>query len=200
MVKYRLYPSLLDEFGRFLNGKVTKQNLLNRINRVRDFDEETFKRMQRGIRFEKAVLKSEGENSEFSAKVIEEVKSKLPTDFSSQFGVSFIYEDIQIYGFADIVGDRRIIDLKTTANYRPEKYQNSFQNLYLYALKSKGALTMEYIVYDFVRVHHLIYKVGEIDFQPYFDNILLFREFLEENRNEITDQKIFINTAEGFLF
>jgi hypothetical protein len=198
MVKYRVYPSLLDEFGRFLAGKVTKENLLKRINRIRDFNEETFQRMQRGIRFEKAVLKDI--RHDFKPQIINEVKSMLPKDFSSQFSISFIYEDIQVYGFADVVGERRIIDLKTTANFRPEKYQNGFQNLYLYALKDYGAETMEYIVYDFEKIHHLVYKIEEIDFQPYFDNMLAFREFLNENRDEITDQKILVKPIEGLLF
>ena len=198
MVKYRVYPSLLDEFGRFLNGKVTKQNLLNRINRVRDFDEDTYQRMQRGIRFEKAVLKDN--KHDFKPQVIKEVKAMLPKEFSCQYGVSFIYEDIQVYGFADVVGERRIIDLKTTANFRPEKYQTGFQNLYLYALKEHGAETMEYIVYDFERIYHLIYRVEEMNFQPYFDNILAFREFLEENRSEITDPKILVKPKDGQLF
>lgn len=198
MVKYRFYPSLLDEFGRFLAGKVTKQNLLNRLNRIRDFDEETFQRMQRGIRFENAVLKNT--RHDFKPQIIKEVKAMLPKDFSSQFSVSFIFKDIQVYGFADVVGERRIIDLKTTANYTPQKYQSGFQNLYLYALKDYGAETMEYIVYDFERIHHLVYKIEEMDFQPYFDNMLAFREFLEENRNEITDQKVFVKPKENQLF
>jgi hypothetical protein len=198
MVKYRIYPSLLDEFARFINGKISRENLLNRINRIRDFDEDTFQRMQRGIRFENAVLK--GARHDFKPQSIDAVRSLLPKEYKTQYPTHFIHENVQVYGFADVVGERRVIDIKTTANFRPEKYQNSFQNLYLYALKNAGAESMEYIVYDFEKIHHLAYQVEEINFQPYLDNIILFREFLEEQRGQITDPKIFVKPQASQLF
>lgn len=196
MVKYRVYPSLLDEFSRYQKGSISLDNMLNRINRVRDFDEDTYKRMQRGIRFEKAVLNNQGE--EFGLDVIQKVRDLLPYEYATQYALNFVYQGFQVYGFADIVGEKRVIDIKTTASYRPEKYLNSFQNLYLYALRQKGAETMEYIVYDFKEVHHLVFS--ETNFQPLLDVVILFGEFLEKHRHLITDKRIFVEPKNGLLF
>lgn len=198
MVRYRLYPSLLDEFSRYLRGSVSRENLLNRINRVRDFDAETLRKMQEGSRFEKAVLSDRADG--FDPDVIREARRFLPAGFVQQYRVSFIYETVQFYGFADVVGEQRVIDLKTTSLYRPEKYGQSFQNLYLYALKDRGCESMEYVIYDFHELHHLVWRVEEIDFQPFLDNMMRFTAFLEENRVQITDPRIFVKPEAGLLF
>lgn len=194
----RVYASLLDEFGRYQRGVSTKENLLNKINRIRDFDDETFSRMQRGTRFEKAVLKDAPH--EFDAAIVNAVRALLPKNYATQYAVSFIDRKTLFYGYADVVGDRRVIDIKTTANFNPEKYRNSFQNLYLYALKNQGAEKMEYIVYDFKTLHHLVYTFQEIDFSFFLNNMNAFMEFLELNRNHITDTKIFMPDNELPLF
>lgn len=198
MTKYRLYPTLLDAFTRFQLGVATEENLLNRINRVRDFDEIQLEKMNRGTRFEKAVLNNEDHN--FDPKIVDEFRKLLPKSYSTQTELKFNHEDIQFYGYADVVGFPRIIDIKTTSNYRPEIYLNSFQNLYLYALKDQGFQSMEYIIYDFTQIHHLILKVEDIDFQNLLDKMVEFTNFLEDNREFITDKKIFVDPIQGSLF
>jgi hypothetical protein len=53
-IAYRFYPSLLNTYSRFLQGKLSKQELVDRINRVPIPQTEVQKR---GVSFEDAVLK-----------------------------------------------------------------------------------------------------------------------------------------------
>jgi hypothetical protein len=192
MVKYRLYPTLLDEFQRYREEKVSIDELLNRINRVRDFDDVQWARMQRGTRFEKAVVS--GHAGEFSAAAVEEVRTYLPARFKTQYPVKCVLENSLIYGYADVVGEKRVIDLKTTRTFFAEKYLNSYQNLYLYALEALGCTRMEYVVYDFQRVHHLVLNREDVDLDRYSAGIRLFEAFLEEHRASIVDERIFVKT------
>jgi hypothetical protein len=192
MLKYRVYPTLLDEFQRYREGKITLDQVLNRINRIRDFDAAQWALMQRGTRFEKAVLG--GPAAEFEPRAVETVRSLLPRQYQSQYLVKCILEQSQVYGYADVVGERRVIDIKTTRKYVRQKYIHSYQNLYLHALAERGCTQMEYLVYDFEKVHHLIIDKAELDLDRYREGVHCFEDFLEEHRARITDARIFIKT------
>ncbi len=197
MVKYKVYPTLLDEFQRFQKGIITLENMLNRINRVRDFSDDQLAKMNKGTRFEKVVL---GEpNEEFDPQAIQEVQSLLPAQFQAQYLVKSTIGDVQLYGFADVVGERRVIDIKTTQVFSEERYKEGFQNLYLYMLRDQGCETMEYVVYDFHEVRHLVYRVEDLDLDRYFQGIKDFTRFLEEHRSDITDHRIFLPPANTAL-
>jgi hypothetical protein len=199
-IKYRLYPTLLNEFGKYLSSPSSemKIQLLNRINRVRDFDDATLKRMKKGSNFEDAVLKSRPHS--FENKIIEEVRNRLPAARVEQMPIKFTHQDIQFYGFADVVGEGKVIDIKTTSNYKPNKFQHNFQNLYMYALKDKGCTGMEYIIYDFKEIHTETYPLAQYDFGPMLHQMELFTQFLEQNRKFISDKKIFVEEVSGGLF
>jgi CRISPR/Cas system-associated exonuclease Cas4 (RecB family) len=199
-VKYQLYPTLLNAFGTYLAAPFpeNKITLLNRINRVNDFDAETRKKFAKGSSFEDAVLKNKAHA--FDQKMVDEVKLLLPEVKVTQLKVSFIHKNIRFYGFADVVGEGRVIDIKTTSKYRPQKFAFNFQTLYLYGLAQKGCKQMEYIIYDFNEVHQEVYTLDNFDFGLMLHQMELFTEFLEENRAEITDKKIFIEPTLGGLF
>jgi CRISPR/Cas system-associated exonuclease Cas4 (RecB family) len=199
-IKYRLYPTLLNEFGKYLGSPTLEMrtSLLNRINRVRDFDDATLKRMKKGSNFEDAVLKNKPHA--FENKIVEEVRNMLPTARVEQMPIKFTHQNIQFYGFADVVGEGKVIDIKTTSSYRPHKFQYNFQNLYMYALKDKGCSSMEYIIYDFKEIHIETYPLATYDFSAMLHHMELFTEFLEENRQFITDKKIFVEEVSGGLF
>jgi CRISPR/Cas system-associated exonuclease Cas4 (RecB family) len=114
--------------------------------------------------------------------------------------IKFIHQNIQFYGFADVVGEGKVIDIKTTSSYKPNKFQYNFQNLYMYALKDKGCTEMEYIIYDFKEIHIETYSIATYDFSLMLHHMELFTEFLEENRPFITDKKIFVEEVSGGLF
>ena len=199
-IKYRLYPTLLNEFGKYLGSPTLEMRtqLLNRINRVRDFDDATLKRMKKGSNFEDAVLKKKPHV--FENKIVEEIRNMLPTSRIEQMLIKFTHQNIQFYGFADVVGEAKVIDIKTTFSYKPNKFQHNFQNLYMYALKNKGCSSMEYIIYDFKEIHIEAYSLATYEFAAMFHHMELFTEFLEENRPFITDKKIFVEEVSGGLF
>ena len=199
-IKYRLYPTLLNEFGKYLSSPTLEMRtqLLNRINRVRDFDDDTLRRMIKGSNFEDAVLKNKPHG--FVIEIVEKVRQLLPVVRVAQMPVKFVHQNIQFYGFADVVGEGKVIDIKTTSSYKANKFRNNFQNLYMYALKDKGCTSMEYIIYDFKKIHIETYLLETYDFNPMLHHMELFAEFLEENRSYISDKKIFVEKIVGGLF
>jgi CRISPR/Cas system-associated exonuclease Cas4 (RecB family) len=199
-IKYRLYPTLLNEFGKYLGSPTLEMRtqLLNRINRIRDFDDATLKRMKNGSNFEDAVLKKKPHV--FEKKIVEEIRNMLPTSRIEQMPIKFTHQNIQFYGYADVVGEGKVIDIKTTSSYKPNKFQHNFQNLYMYALKDRGCNSMEYIIYDFKEIHIETYSLATYDFGAMLHHMELFTEFLEENRPFITDKKIFVEEVSGGLF
>ncbi|MBK6977437.1 MAG: hypothetical protein IPH28_10360 [Cytophagaceae bacterium] len=199
-IRYRVYPTLLNEFAKFLSNPSLENRsaLLNRINRVSDFDEQTLMKFRKGTSFEDAVLKDK--KSDFDPEIIFRVKEMLPKNFVSQLAVKFNHADVQFYGFADVAGEGRVIDIKTTSSYKENKYKTNFQNLYLYALKDKGFSQMEYIIYDFETIKHEVYSLENYDFSLQLHYMEMFTEFLDENRRFITDKKIFVEPQVGGLF
>ena len=185
---FHFYPTILNEFARFEQNKISEQTLVARINRIPETDPGLLQKFQLGVSFEDAVLKNKPSN--FSSSLIEECQQKLPKQFNSQQKLSFVFQNIQFYGFADITGEKRVIDLKSTAIFKPEKYRDNYQNLYLYALKDMGFVQMEYIVCDGKKVFHEIYPFQEIDFTRYLGGMERFRQFILNHLTSIKDKKI----------
>lgn len=199
-IKYRIYPTLLNEYSKYLNDPTSEKfkQLLNRINRISDFDEQTLLKFKKGIRFEEAVVKNIPHD--FEPEIINNAKALLPTARVLQMPVKFNHNAIQFYGFADVVGEGRVIDLKTTGSYKGQKFKANPQNLYMYALKNQGCVQMEYIVYDFKELYHEIYRLDEYDFEPLLKLLDAFGIFLEKNKSSITDKKLFVKEQSESLF
>lgn len=196
-LSFQFYPTLLNEFSKYLRNPddIHHRQLLNRINRVADFDQETLNRFKKGISFEDAVLKNKAHS--YDPEIIASVRAMMPQRRVTQKLIQFTYQNIRFYGYADVVGERRVIDLKTTANYQPGKFAFNFQNLYLYGLRNEGCDQMDYIVYDFKKIHIETYHACEYDFGLMLHQMELFTEFLNENRRFIRDKKIFIEKPFG---
>ncbi|KPM47484.1 hypothetical protein [Jiulongibacter sediminis] len=188
--QFHFYPTLLNEFQRYFKepDQESKKRLLNRINRIPETDPEVLQKFKKGIRFEEAVLKDK--SSEISFELIEEARSLLPISRKTQQLVSFIHQNIRFYGFADVLGEERVIDLKSTAKHRPGRHDLNFQNLYLYALQDYGFKSMEYIICDFEQIFVESYQLREYDFDPLLQQMEEFRAFVLAHRNLITDKKI----------
>ncbi|WP_304235076.1 hypothetical protein [Jiulongibacter sediminis] len=188
--QFHFYPTLLNEFQRYLRepDQESKKRLLNRINRIPETDPKILQKFKKGIRFEEAVLKDK--SSEISFELIEEARSLLPTSRKTQQLVSFIHQNIRFYGFADVLGEGRVIDLKSTSKHRPGRHDLNFQNLYLYALQDFGFKSMEYIICDFEQIFVESYQLREYDFDPLLQQMEEFRAFVHAHRNLITDKKI----------
>lgn len=117
------------------------------------------------------------------------IQAILPTKFG----------DVLLYGYIDYVAPFCTHDLKTTGQYSVGNYRDHFQHLvYPYALAENGAdVTMfEYNVVElgktFFRTYTETYDfVPERDIPRLTQHVEDFIDFLECNRDLITDKKIF---------
>ncbi|SOE20626.1 hypothetical protein SAMN06298216_1111 [Spirosomataceae bacterium TFI 002] len=187
---FHFYPTLLNEYERFAKNpsEENKDKLFNRINRIPESDPAVLAKFKRGISFEDAVLKNK--DSKFPPELIAKAQEQLPQSFKSQKFIEFVHDNIQFYGYADVVGESRVIDLKSTANHRPGRHDHNFQNLYLYALKDFGFKCMEYHICDGENLYLEKYDIDTYDFEYLLDQMKNFSIFIEENENMVKDKKI----------
>jgi hypothetical protein len=205
-IKYRFSPSLLNQFSLFLTEEgferdgenipfVTFEKLIDSINRV---PFQTTEAQQKGIDFENdVILLSRGDQMPLLGRTPEhyscliEIVSRLPDYFVTQKPVSKQHKDILFYGFCDVVGGGRVIDIKTSSQaYSFGKFLNSHQNLYLWALESQGYTTMEYLFTNFKNVYPEVYGL-DYNFNPLLEEMEFFTEFVEQHKSIITNPKIF---------
>ena len=209
MVKYKIYPTLLDSFYWYKRGYNQKEELLNKINRVKtDFPEAA----RKGVAFENVInmlLKSgnhpilmdsefEADGFHFNSQLVQRIAAKLCNSKKQQ---EFIQADvstpvglINVYGFIDYSYDDMFVDLKTTGTYKKDKYAiNNQHKCYplLAQLNGRNVNKFNYLVTDFKDVYvepylHTTSMVDEFTF-----NLIEFTEFLERERDNITDKKIF---------
>lgn len=200
MLRYQFYPTLLNEYHRYLTNPTKEEfvKLLNRINRVPITDPELLKKFGKGISFEDAVLKDKPHN--FNPELVKEAKELLPKRLKNQQFIQFIHKNIRFYGYADVVGDGRVIDIKTTKNHRPHRHDYNFQNLYLYALKNAGFRQMDYLICDFNEIYVESYRIASYDFTYLLNEMEQFSAFVEEHKSLITDKKIIVEEIQGGLF
>jgi len=197
-INYRFYPSLLNVFARYMSGgNLSVQELVDSINRV---PTPTTSAQERGISFEEAVVKGTDEER-FDAELLRKVRKLLPRPIvDTQVYCQWQIDDVLFYGYVDLIGKFKAVDLKTTASYQSGRYIHNHQNLYLHALKKKGIRLMEYVIAEFrpdgsTDVHVESYPLTHpIDKQ--LEEIRLFKAFLEEHRSLITDKKIFVAPGE----
>ncbi len=193
-IQYRFYPSLLNTFSRYMQGgNLSVQQLIDSINRV---PTPTTAAQERGTSFEEAVVKGTDEER-FSADIIKRVRKLLPRPIvDTQVYCQLEIEDVLFYGYVDLIGSFKAVDLKTTGSYQPGRFVHNHQNLYLHALKRKGIKLMEYVITDFNDVYVESYSLTHpIDRQV--EEIRQFKAFLDEHRPLITDKKIFVAPGEA---
>jgi hypothetical protein len=192
---FHIYPTLLNTYSLYLR-KVTQtdgtlfvsyEQLIASINKE---SRPVSDPQKAGIDFENAVITGKGEEG-FSAIVLEKIRAQMPAKYKTQVFTKFVVRNVEIYGYIDVVGEGRAIDLKTTNSYKPGKYQNNFQNLYLLGLRNKGVSQLDYLVTDFTDVYVESYNVRQFNFTPMLDEIEQFTKFLELNKSLITDRKIY---------
>ncbi len=193
-IQYRFYPSLLNTFSRYMQGgNLSVQQLIDSINRV---PTPTTAAQERGTSFEEAVVKGTDEER-FNPDIIKRVRKLLPRPIvDTQVYCQLEIEDVLFYGYVDLIGSFKAVDLKTTGSYQPGRFVHNHQNLYLHALKRKGIKLMEYVITDFNDVYVESYSLTHpIDRQV--EEIRQFKAFLDEHRALITDKKIFVAPGEN---
>lgn len=192
---YHIYPTLLNTYSLF-NRKVKDGNgelfvnfdqMISSINREA---KPATAPQTKGVNFENAVITGKGEDA-FADTILDKIRAKLPAKYKTQVFTKFVVRNVEIYGYIDVLGEGRAIDLKTTSNYKSGKYSNNFQNLYLLGLRNKGITQLDYLVTDFNEVYVESYNVRQFNFNPMLEEIETFTKFLELNKSLITDRKIF---------
>ncbi|QJD78788.1 PD-(D/E)XK nuclease family protein [Spirosoma rhododendri] len=193
-IQYRFYPSLLNTFSRYMQGgNLSVQQLIDSINRV---PTPTTAAQERGTSFEEAIVKGTDEDR-FDADIVKRVRKLLPRPIvDTQVYCQWEVEDVLFYGYVDLIGTFKAVDLKTTGSYQPGRFAHNHQNLYLHALKRKGIKLMEYVITDFTDVYVESYSLTHpIDRQ--IEEIRQFKAFLDEHRALITDKKIFVTPGDN---
>jgi hypothetical protein len=105
------------------------------------------------------------------------------------------YGTVELYGYIDELLPFKVCDLKTTGKYNAFKFRDHWQHMvYPYCLIESGNLIndFEYVVTDFKQIYIEQYSfVTERDVPLLVEHCERFIEFLESNRELITDKKIF---------
>lgn len=108
------------------------------------------------------------------------------------------FGDVLLYGYIDYIMPFSVHDLKTTGRYNVGKFKNHWQHkVYPYALSCNGCeiRDFEYNVVEWGKANHTYTE--HFTFDKERDTVLLqrhcedFIRFLTDNREKITDKKIF---------
>lgn len=106
------------------------------------------------------------------------------------------YGDVLLYGYLDYLLPEKVCDLKTTKQYNVGKFREGWQHyVYPYCLQQMGndIQTFEYNITDFKNTFTEIYNFGDemvVELRLFAER---FIEFLDLNKELITNQKIFNN-------
>lgn len=215
-VNYAIYPSVLDAYLRFKrkDDDETFQGVFNKINHVKT--EQTEQQLM-GVEFEQCVndmitslqtaeysltLDNAGnyitKNFKFKAQIIDKIASKLQHVVKKQEYMEAIIPshvgNIKLYGIADYSFPEMITDLKTTSNYKCNKYKDHTQHpsySLIRELNGNPLKAFKYLVSDFDKAYQETYIPTPMMHQKLMVNIFEFINFIEYFKNYITDTKIF---------
>lgn len=193
MRKINLYPSLLDNFQRYYDNLMGFEELLKRINRVK---EELTEPVLKGIAFHNLTQPDAVKQlSEFVFKmdVIDEVilRRNQRHAFHEVRVSKEIISDIILYGDIDTLCIDKLIDIKTTGSYALNKYYNKWQ------WRSYCEITninrFEYVITDFNNVYYENYTYTNIEKKNLYRFIsrVISELLIFNDDNLITDTSIF---------
>jgi hypothetical protein len=204
---YRIYPTLLDGFSFYKRSEDenAKQDMLDRINRV---ERPKTPPMLRGIAFNGLVddaacglLRVAGdvavEDVTCPAWILEAYAARF-RDAARQVYVEApletSYGSVLIYGFMDETVADTGYEIKTTSKYEFPKYLHNWQHpAYLHCMRHNGVDVHKfvYMATDFRQIYEEAYRYREEDTDRLVSVCNEFIEFLEINRDRITDRRIF---------
>ncbi|MER3499813.1 MAG: hypothetical protein C4308_14935 [Chitinophagaceae bacterium] len=211
---YKIYPSLLDSYLRYLNNgdfkedEVAKKELIDRINRVEIFPlpqpiligkelqrlvSDFARKKEEALKYpEEVIIEGKSVRTNLIRELAGRVKGSLfevylESNLETKFG------NVLLYGYADYVKHNMIIDLKYVQSYDIGKYYNYTQRLvYPYCLSNLHIEYFEYLATDL----RSIYPETYVFEKEMHTNVLRgivesFIGFLNDHRELITDKKIF---------
>lgn len=239
MIRYNLYPTLMDGFAYVMScepdtREAAEAAFIDRINRV---PEPLSEAAARGTLFndmvdmiidgktavskpDRSVVLVDGkyrgmigdfvfefdkEFAEYAAKPFDDCLAQVFT----QATIDTLHGEVRLYGYVDEINLMSVYDIKTTAKYKPFKYEDNWQHIvYPYCLIESGQMS------DIDAFHYVVYELDtpkgkpitgtrytETYRQTQFDREMLLRTWLDDHllpwlddhRAKITDQKIFAN-------
>jgi len=198
---YNIYPTLLDSFNYFNTfPSIEKESeLIDKINRVKH---EMTNQAQLGVSFEGLInsiingasFSTSFDGFTFKEDVVKGVLSQL-NGFEIQKYVCSTFNingfDVKFYGFVDYSSICKMIDLKTTSKYKLGKYKYYSQR-HIYPMCIEGVTKFTFLITDFEGVMTEPYFISKRESMVYLnESVPRFIEFIESNRNKITDTKIF---------
>lgn len=213
--KYKIYPSLLDSFQRYLGSENEEafQELIDKINRKPFASEaaekgtalneivDNWNNIESPIIIERnpkdSYWKVKHKGFEFKLAVVQEFVTKFKNALSQVFVEGTLKTakgEVSLYGYVDKVMSDKAHDIKTTGNYVFPKFTvNTQHKVYMYCMRQMGipVSEFEYNVTDFTGVWRESYAWNEKYIQELINICEHFIHFLESNRKLITDKKIF---------
>lgn len=214
-IKYSLFPTLIDSFYWYKRGFNTKEEMLNKINRIKSPMPEA---AAKGVAFEDCVnlvikagiaqhqmlkgsfFEKQSGNFKFNFKgdLILKIAHKLSACTKMQEYIQANVPTpvglIKVYGFIDFSYTDKFIDLKTTGSYKNGKYKDYNQHKCYPLLAQLNGRKIEdflYYVTDFNDTYTENYKHTSVLKDEFIRDLVEFTEFLEREREFITDKKIF---------
>lgn len=206
--QYKIYPSLLDNFTRYLNSDQDEafKGFIDKINRVPFTSEAASK----GTAFNVLVdsinngydklgeVATKFDGFEFSTDLVKEFadyfKGSL-SQYRTHGTLKTSYGDVLLYGDIDELRGDIAFDIKTTGRYEFPKFIRNWQHrLYPYCLHQEGIpiKEFEYTVTDFKNTYQERYAVDipkfEKELTQHVEHLI---NFIETHRDLITDKKIF---------
>jgi len=205
-VKYRIFPSILDAYGFYLNNYKKGDaygSLIAKINRIAPRLEQAIIGQAFNDIIDKGLFYPsdsfvEQDGFSFPANIVNHYCHLFRGTNKQVFTVGNIetrYGLVNLYGFIDYLSPHCIYDLKTTAKYFVGKYKNNTQHLvYSFCLDKLGSPKdfFSYRITDFIDMYVETYAYNAKDTERMLRRKCEdFIEFLEANRHLITDKKIF---------
>ncbi len=217
---YFIYPTLLDSFQRYLNNSESEvQEIIDKINRVPFVseaadkgtafnevvdqflkDRKLYEDFIQGADAEwNCTFKREDRSWVFSFKksILQEFYNRLAGAVPQIYLESEImtkYGEVRLYGYADEIKGDTIYDIKTTSKYEFPKFLHNWQHrAYLHSQYQNESFVdrFQYLVTDFNNIFTEDYA-----YHPRMERELILIcerliEFVEDNRDRITDRKIY---------
>jgi hypothetical protein len=135
-------------------------------------------------------------DKEITFKIVDKVKGAIPQYFCSA-DLKVNDNTVNLYGYIDELKEFSIIDIKTTAKYSAFKFRTNWQHIvYPYCLNKIGinVNNFEYLIVELSKnpkIYREIYNYKEEKETLLIDICGRLIEFLEANKDLITDRKIF---------
>lgn len=219
---YSIYPTLIDSFYWYKRGFNTKEEMLNKINRIKSPMPEAAAKgvafedcvnniiksgvathpLLKGSFFEKQYQDANFPDTKFTFNFKGDLILKIAAKLANcskmqeyiQANVSTPVGVIKVYGFIDFSYPDKFIDLKTTGSYKDKKFKDYNQHKcypLLAQLNGRKVYDFLYYVTDFNDTYVEPYKHTSALKDEFIRDLVEFTEFLERERELITDKKIF---------